>query len=199
MATCPVPSSHTYQRKRGCQTLSQRQSPFRSDAKLVGIIAHIMSMGQLGRKHVGETTEENLARRITIIYVRSQLQLRTQHIIHIIYQRLQEQLEALLMMGHIGARQLILQHLIIDDKSLRLLIFEMKQRHLTHIKSRLPYLAWHEKDALEILGRHQQTLKLEIIADHHILYQLMRMTDKQVVLLEILLIVCNTLILNSNW
>ena len=77
-----------------------------------------MSMGQLGRKHVGETTEENLARRITIIYVRSQLQLRTQHII---YQRLQEQLEALLMMGHIGARQLILQHLIIDDKSLRLL------------------------------------------------------------------------------
>lgn len=80
-----------------------------------------MSMGQLGRKHVGETTEENLARRITIIYVRSQLQLRTQHIIHIIYQRLQEQLEALLMMGHIGARQLILQHLIIDDKSLRLL------------------------------------------------------------------------------
>ena len=155
-----------------------------------------MSMGQLGRKHVGETTEENLARRITIIYVRSQLQLRTQHII---YQRLQEQLEALLMMGHIGARQLILQHLIIDDKSLRLLIFEMKQRHLTHIKSRLPYLAWHEKDALEILGRHQQTLKLEIIADHHILYQLMRMTDKQVVLLEILLIVCNTLIINTNW
>ena len=158
-----------------------------------------MSMGQLGRKHVGETTEENLARRITIIYVRSQLQLRTQHIIHIIYQRLQEQLEALLMMGHIGARQLILQHLIIDDKSLRLLIFEMKQRHLTHIKSRLPYLAWHAKDALEILGRHQQTLKLEIIADHHILYQLMRMTDKQVVLLEILLIVCNTLIINTNW
>ena len=156
-------------------------------------------MGQLGRKHVGETTEENLARRITIIYVRSQLQLRTQHIIHIIYQRLQEQLEALLMMGHIGARQLILQHLIIDDKSLRLLIFEMKQRHLTHIKARLPYLAWHEKDALEILGRHQQTLKLEIIADHHILYQLMRMTDKQVVLLEILLIVCNTLIINTNW
>ena len=153
-------------------------------------------MGQLGRKHVGETTEENLARRITIIYVRSQLQLRTQHIIHIIYQRLQEQLEALLMMGHIGARQLILQHLIIDDKSLRLLIFEMKQRHLTHIESRLPYLAWHEKDALEILGRHQQTLKLEIIADHHILYQLMRMTDKQVVLLEILLISRNILIIN---
>lgn len=103
------------------------------------------------------------------------------------------------MMGHIGARQLILQHLIIDDKSLRLLIFEMKQRHLTHIKSRLPYLAWHEKDALEILGRHQQTLKLEIIADHHILYQLMRMTDKQVVLLEILLIDCKLLIINANY
>ena len=158
-----------------------------------------MSMGQLGRKHVGETTEENLARRITIIYVRSQLQLRTQHIIHIIYQRLQEQLEALLMMGHIGARQLTLQHLIIDDKSLRLLIFEMKQRHLTHIKSRLPYLAWHEKDALKILRRHQQATKLEIIADHHILYQLMGMTDKQVVLLEILLIARNVLIINTNW
>ena len=69
----------------------------------------------------------------------------------------------------------------------------------SYINSSLPYLVRKEKDTLIITRRHQQSLELEVVVHHHILDKLMRMANEHIVLLEILLIVRNVQIINTDW